>query len=257
MAMKNLPRDIQELIVGRLDPKSSARLRAVSRDMKEVVDAAHPPTGSYRKKTGRFQKRFSIRGMEKCAKKHAGHFMGMEDIHHHGRFQEFGHVVYKNLKKSYERNTLFRDFKSITAERTEEEHWNVTLRFFPEKASDHAFRLEMKKGWHEETKQKRSFRRRIIRLLKAWAGKNESYKETLRLARRRTVLYTDEEEQKHKDRLMDAIIVQTAVLHPADDPTRTIVGKDGAPLSLEQKIDALVKRCSTSIQTSKLLVRST
>ena len=248
--MKNLPRHIQELIADRLDPKSSARLRAVSRDMKEVVDATRPPTGSYQRKTGRYQKRFSIRGMKKCEQKHASHFGGMRDIRHHARFLEFGLIVYDELKKSYKRNTLLRDFKSITAERTEDEYWKEAIEIFPHLASDHTFRDEMTAGWHEETKNKRDFRRRVVRLIKLWARANESYTETLRLMRRRTVIYANADEQKNKDRLMDAIIVQTAVLHPADDPTQTIVGKDGAPLSIEQKIARVVKLCRTSVITS-------
>jgi hypothetical protein len=48
---------------------------------------------------------------------------------------------------------------------------------------------------------------------------------------------------------MDAIIVQTSVLHSADDPTRTILGKDGTPLSLEKKIENVVKKCMTSLKS--------
>lgn len=33
-----------------------------------------------------------------------------------------------------------------------------------------------------------------------------------------------------KDKLMDAIIVQASVLHPADDPTRPILNANGTPL---------------------------
>ena len=270
MAMKNLPRHIQELIANHLDPKSSARLRAVSREMKDVVDARRPPTGSYQRKTGRFQKRFSIKGFEKCKTKHAKHFTGMEDIRHFSHFMGFGHRHYSDLKKAYKRNTLFRDFKSITTDETEDMYWQDSIAIWPHMASDHAFRLEMKSAWRSSIKERRDFRRMVIRLLKLWARDNESYAETLRLVRRRTAIYTDEEEQKHKDRfvrrrtaiytdeeeqkhkdrLMDAIIVQSAVHHSADDPTKTIIGKDGAPLSLEKKIARIVKLCATSVSTS-------
>ncbi len=92
-------------------------------------------------------------------------------------------------------------------------------------------------------------------MLKVWAKTDGSYTETLKLVRRRKGTYTEEEEQKHKDRLMDAIIVQTAVLHPKDDPTRTIIGRNGTPLSLEKKIEMLVKKCSTHLTTTKTLAR--
>ena len=82
------------------------------------------------------------------------------------------------------------------------------------------------------------------------AKTNDVYAETLTLARRRVGGYTNSEEQHHKDRLMDALIVQTAAIHPADDPTRIILGKDGNPLSLDKKIDRVVKRCSTSLRTT-------
>lgn len=249
-SMKNLPRDVQVMIAERLDPKSSARLRAVSTEMKDVVNATRPPTGSYQKKTGRFQKRFSIRGMEKCAKKHVSHFQGTNALRHYSHFQEYGRMVYKRMKKSYERNTLFRDFRSITAAQTEAEHWHEMLQLFPEAdPSDDTLRRDMKKAWLEETREKKTFRRRVARLLRMWAADgNDTYAETLKLARRRVVPYTDDEERRHKDRLMDAIIVQTSVLHAADDPTKRILGNDGTPLSLDQKIALVVKACSTSVR---------
>ena len=169
MAMKNLPRHIQELIANHLDPKSSARLRAVSREMKDVVDARRPPTGSYQRKTGRFQKRFSIKGFEKCKTKHAKHFTGMEDIRHFSHFMGFGHRHYSDLKKAYKRNTLFRDFKSITTDETEDMYWQDSIAIWPHMASDHAFRLEMKSAWRSSIKERRDFRRMVIRLLKLWA----------------------------------------------------------------------------------------
>jgi hypothetical protein len=249
--MKNLPRDIQELIADRLDPKSSARLRAVSREMKEVVDATRPPTGSYRRTTGRFQKRFSKRGMSQCRVKHLQHFKVMEDDHHLSKIVEHVHMLYYDrLQKAYKKNTLFRDFKSIFSGQTEEEYWQEMINILPDMASDPAFRTGTKAAWIQETREIHDFRRRVVRLLKLWARENDVYTETLRLVRRRTAVYTKDEERCHKDRLMDAIIVQTAVVHLADDPTRTIIGRDGAPLSLEQKIARLVKLCTTSVMTS-------
>jgi hypothetical protein len=247
--MKNLPRDIQEMVVGHLDPKSMARLRTISKDMKRVVDATQPPTGSYKRRTGRFQKRFSLRGMEKCASKHKDHFMEMGYIHHYAHFQEFGIMNYKKMRKSYDRNTLFRDFKIITAEHTEDEHMETMLNMFQDMVLDQESRHWVHDAWIYDTKEKRKFRRRVIRLLKLWSKTNDTYIETLKLARRRTHQYTDAEERTHKDRLMDAIIVQTSVLHSADDPTRTILGKDGTPLSLEKKIENVVKKCMTSLKS--------
>ena len=253
--MKNLPRDIQEMIVARLDPKSSARLRTVSRDMKAVIDSTRPPTGSYQQKTGRFQKRFSIRGMEQCAKKQVDDFMGMEDVHYHRHFQEYGRSVYKKMKKSYEKNTLFRNFKVMMTSETEDEYWKKAIDIFPEMVSDTAFRDMMRESWQEDVRDKRTFRRRVVRLLKLWAENNQLYTETLKLVRRKKGTYTEEEERTHKDRLMDAIIVQTAVLHPKDDPTRTIMGKNGMPLSLDKKIEMLVKKCSTHLPTTTTRAR--
>jgi hypothetical protein len=249
--MKNLPDDVQGVILKSLDPKSTARLRATSKEMKTLVDDSQPPTGSYTRKTGRFQKRFSYKGMATCVKKHQGSFSDMADIQHHAEIQDFGWAMYRDFRAAYKRNTLFRDFRSLTRPQTQEEHWTQAVDIFPELKDDAAFRRDLKQGWIHETKEKTSFRRRVIRLLKAWAATDSRYKDTLALARRRTSPYTLQEEQTHKDRLMDAIIVQSALIHPADDPTRTMLDNQGKPMTLNQKIDAVVKKCRTTLHDQK------
>jgi hypothetical protein len=248
--MKNVPEDVQRLIIQKLDRKSSARLGATSKQMKRAVNSVKPPSGSYQKKTGRFQKRFSIKGMSKCSKKHASQFRDLEDIDYVGQFwvTGFGHMAYKTLKKSYARNTLFRDFRSITKDITKNEYWKDLVAKLPEVQHDSDAKADAAQSWYEETKEKKSFRRRVVRLLKMWAQEDASYKVPLQMARRRTQPYTEEEEARYKDKLMDAIIVQAAVLHPADDPTRTILGKNGKPLSLDNKVDMVVKTCTTMLK---------
>lgn len=249
--MKNLPSELQAGIIKTLDPKSKARLRATSKALKSVVDSTQPPTGSYSAKTGRFQKRFPLKGMTQCIKKHQDAFLDMDSIEHHDQFRDYGFMVYKDLKTSYDKNTLFRDFRTLTHEQTEDAYLKTVLDAFPNMKSDAEFRQMMKAAWHEETKQKVSYRRRVIRLLKAWTSTDARYKETLSLVRRRTATYTPSEEKAHKDRLMDAIIVQSAVLHPADDPTRTILNSRGHPMSLTDKINLVVKRCTSTLKEQK------
>jgi hypothetical protein len=251
--LNNLPEDMQREIVSRLDRRSSARLRATSKEMKGVVDSMVPRGGSYQKKTGKYQKRFSIKGMAKCARKHASHFMDLDDMKHHAHFGvvEYGTAVYKELKKAYGRNTLFADFRSLTAETTWETYWKDMKRHVPEVTQYADSKKLAKESWQEEVKQKRSFRRRVIRLLKLWAKSDKNYETPLSLARRRTAGYTDEEEAMYKDKLMDAIIVQTSILHPADDPTLEILGTDGKPLSLKQKVNMVVKQCRTMLKKNR------
>jgi len=212
-----------------------------------------PRGGSYQKKTGKYQKRFSIKGMAKCAKKHASHFMDLEDMQYHAHFGivEYGSIVYKELKKAYAKNTLFADFRSLTTETTWDAYWKDLVRHVPEVTQHTESKKYAKESWHEEVKQKRSFRRRVVRLLKLWAKADNTYKTPLSMARRRVMEYTQEEESTHKDKLLDAIIVQTAILHPADDPTLEILGPDGKPLSLKQKVDMVIKQCRTMLKKSK------
>lgn len=49
----------------------------------------------------------------------------------------------------------------------------------------------------------------------------------------------------HRDRLMDAIIVQSLVISHSDDPTKRMVNRAGRELTLNEKITRLVKNCSS------------
>jgi hypothetical protein len=242
--MKNLPRDIQAMIIGTLDPKSVARLRTVSKELKNVVDTSRPPTGSYEKKTGRFQKRFSEKHLDQCVRKQEKR-LAETGMLHHMRVEYYGFLNYKRMKAAYAKNTLLRVFKEISSSQTEDEFMHEMMRLLKCKEID---MNEWRNAWMEDNRQRKIFRRRVVRLLKAWSKTNATYVDTLMLVRKRNHLYTAAEEKAHKDRLMDAIIVQIAAAHKFDDPTRTILDSRGVPLTLDEKINAIVKKCTTCLK---------
>lgn len=251
--MKNLPKDIQEHIASTLDPKSRARLAAVSKDMKRAVNATGPPTGSYQKKSGRFQKRFGEKGMQSCLSKMDNAVresgitladMSVVEMYSTGR------MMWRVLKKSYKKNRLLEDFRHVLRQKTEPEFVNEILKTFPDLELDRSVREDLRQDWKDEKKHFKDYRRRVIRLIKAWAKTDARYRETLPLVRRRSKPYTTNEEKMHKDRLMDAIIVQTLVISHSDDPTKPIPRQDGTLMTLQEKIDRLVQRCQSRYSKS-------
>lgn len=249
--MKTLPRSLQEEIARRLDPKTAARMRSVSKEMKNVIDTTWGPTGSYQRKTGRFQKRFSVKGMFMCYVKHMDAFRKLGDYFRksYGIDLEF----FKSMKKSYKKNSLFRDFKSMTTVCTLDEYRAEVRRILRNDLAPSDYEDVVPELWKEKCQRKRDIRRRVIRLIKAWAQESPTspYADTLTLVRRRKVRYIPQEEREHKDRLMDAIIVQLIVQNPYDDPTRKILGKNGTPLSLDAKVSYVVRQCCTSLLDRK------
>lgn len=244
--MKNLPKEIQEHIASTLDPKSRARLRTVSREMKSAVNATELPTGSYQKKTGRFQKRFGEKGMHSCLSKMDNSVresgIALEDMSI-AEMYSTGRIMWRVLKKSYRKNRLLEDFRHVLREKTEPEFVKEMLDSIPGLELNRSVREDLRQEWKREKRHHKDYRRRVIRLIKAWAKTDKRYRETLELVRRRTKPYTLNEEKMHKDRLMDAIIVQTLVISHSDDPTKPIPRQDGTLMTLDEKINRLVKQC--------------
>jgi F-box domain len=61
-SMKNLPDDVQKVIVSKVDRKTAARLATTSKKMKSLVQETHPnlpKTLNYLKGTGKYQKQYS------------------------------------------------------------------------------------------------------------------------------------------------------------------------------------------------------
>jgi len=260
--MKNLPNELQEEIVRRLPRKDQAKVRAVSKDLKKAADRVAPPPGRYEIGTGRYQKRFALKSHATCAKKQYEEQSGKTFSNHYYRFDDdfAGNYLfeeYKALKKAYGNNTLFKTFRETTAHQSKrafvdaamgvfEQHYDPDF-FSPEEIREASatFRREMGAQWKESMKIREMLRRRVTRLLSQWSAEDSSYVDALHLARRRTVPYTAEEEKKYKDKLMDAIIVQTAVLHGADDPTLPQRNQQGKLMSLSEKVQRVIKFCSS------------
>jgi len=260
--MKNLPNELQEEIVRRLPRKDQAKARAVSKDLKKAADRVAPPPGRYDAGTGRYQKRFGLKSHAMCARKQYEEHTGRTFSNHYYRFEDdfAGNYLfqeYKALKKAYGNNTLFKTFRDTTAHQSKrafvddamgvfEQHYDPDF-FSPEEIREASatFRREMGSQWKESMKIREMLRRRVTRLLSQWSAEDSSYVDALHLARRRTVPYTAEEEKAHKDKLMDAIIVQTAVLHGADDPTLPQRNQHGKLMSLSEKVQRVIKFCSS------------
>lgn len=259
--MKNLPNEMQEEIVRRLPRKDQAKARAVSKDLKKAADRVAPAPGRYDAGTGRYQKRFGLKSHAMCARKQYEEHTGRTFSNHHYRFEDdfrgnYLFQEYKALKKAYGNNTLFKTFRDTTAHQSKrafvddamgvfEQHYDPEF-FSPEEIREASttFRREMGAQWKESMKIREMLRRRVTRLLSQWSAEDSSYNTAVHLARRRTVPYTAEEEKAHKDKLMDAIIVQTAVLHGADDPTLPQRNQQGKLMSLSEKVQRVIKFCS-------------
>ena len=65
-----LPNELQGLIIKKLDTKSKANLRVASTDMRRAVDDVEPPTGSYERRSGRYQSFWTEKRRLKCHRKH-------------------------------------------------------------------------------------------------------------------------------------------------------------------------------------------
>jgi len=246
--MQNLPWEMHAEIAKRLDPKSRARLRTVSKEMKEAVDASQPPTGSYQHRTGRFQGRFANKGMYKCMRRvrNALDGAGMTDADFSAlEFFSIGRLMWHDMKKSYRKNTILHDFRQKMQPKTIDDLLKEVREIFPGIEVTRELKKDLMTDLRNEQRQQREYRRRVVRLLKAWSETDHRYTETLHLVRSWKHVYTDLEESMHRDRLMDAIIVQSLVISHSDDPTKRMVNQSGRELTMDQKINRLVKNCSS------------
>ena len=246
--MQNLPWELQAEVAKKLDPKSRARLRTVSKEMKEAVNITQPPTGSYQRRTGRFQGRFAHKGMYKCMRKvrKALDDGGMTNADFSVlEFFSIGRIMWHAMKKSYGKSTMLHDFRKKMEPKTLDELLKEVKDVFPDIEVTAELKKDLKADLRNEQRQQREYRRRVVRLLKAWSQTDDRYKETLHLVRSWKHKYTKIEESMHRDRLMDAIIVQSLVISQSDDPTKRMVNRVGRVLTLDEKINRLVKNCSS------------
>lgn len=248
MVLQNLPWELQAEVAKKLDPKSRALLRTVSKEMKNAVDISQPPTGSYKKRTGRFQGRFAHKSMYKCMRKVRKSLdnAGMTNVDFSAlEFFSIGTIMWHDLRKSYDKNSILRDFRKKLEARTMDDLLRDVKDVFPNIEITAELKKDLQRDLRNEQRQRREYKRRVTRLLKAWASTDPRYLETLHMVRRRTHEYTKLDETMHRDRLMDAIIVQSLVISHSDDPTKRLFTKNGRELSIKEKVDRLVRNCST------------
>ena len=259
LRLGDLPRDVQEKIFEKLDPKSRKRMSVTSKEMQNVIRASEPPTGSYIKKTGRFQRVFSIRKRQRCKRKIL-RSLNLKDWWDQIRWDE-NDITYETLRSvlwpNYEyffglryyylKNCLLKQFR----EKTKLEKFSDVLENAKKiEAEWEDFTLtndvikDMKKQEKQLQTEKIRFRRSVIRLIRQWSEEEPSYKETLKLLRRRKKPYKKSEETSHRDRLMDAILVQTLVPFVDQDPTRVQLKPNGTPYTLKEKVNKIVRLCS-------------
>jgi hypothetical protein len=149
------------------------------------------------------------------------------------------------MKKSYSKNTLLHDFREKLQPKTLEDLLKDVKDVFPDIEVTAELKKDLRADLRNESRQQREYRRRVIRLLKAWSATDSRYKETLHLARSWKHKYTDIEESMHRDRMMDAIIVQSLVISHSDDPTKRMLSQSGREMTIAEKVNRLVESCSS------------
>jgi hypothetical protein len=242
--MKDLPREIQLMIIEKLDPKSNARLRATSKSLRGAVDST-ASFGSYQKKTGRFQKRFSNEGMYSCMDKieqkirDAGidRWVDFSDLEFHSHRR----ILWMVFKRAYAKNKLLTVFREELRLKSLEEDIQSLQAMFSDMVVTEEDREDIHQSLKFDWRLQKDYRRRVLRLLKAWSVSDPRYRETSHLLRKGTHRYSTQEEMAHRDRLMDAIIVQSLLILFSDDPSKPRVKQNGTEMTLQEKFDRLVK----------------
>jgi len=253
--MNTLSHDQIRTIVSKMDPVSKARFMATSKEFRNIVKSMSPPTGSYEDRTGRFQNIYSMESYDDCVslihndvEKESGIVFDTEfSILDQGGE---GFAYMQLLKHPYENNHLFTSFRNTFKKHDQKVLIRHVREVFPDMSSNNNLN-EINEYAHHVQLVHSQYRRRILRLLKAFAKENPVYKETLALLRRRSKPYTTREEKDHKDRLMDAILIIALVFLSSDDPTKERYTQNGKKMTLNEKISRLIKRCIKNNKNNK------
>lgn len=234
--------DIKREIATRLDPKSAARMRAVSTEWKRAVNETHGPTGSYSRKSGRFQKQFSAKNFFRCESKikdstTAEPASGVKTP----EFAEHARFMHALLTAAYKNKKLLLTFRESPKDLDGIRKQFRFDRFDPAK---HDMRV-VDGAVNAFSRWRRDLHRRVVKLIKAWARHDSRYRDTVKIVRRRTKPYTLQEEMKHRDRVMDAILVQLLARLRCDDPAKPAYDPSGDIIPLNDRVRMLVKECTS------------
>ena len=239
--LNKIPNELQAIVVSKLDPKSKAKLRSVSKEMKRAVDDTVPPTGSYRNKTGRFQSFWTKKRREQCSWTKIGVVTAGTTMHPEGYVTvdcDMCEIVTEECIKHYKKNRLVEILRIMRTETPEEfAHFFVTyydLDPYTDMAWDRMIR---------DLRHQKQYLRRVTRLIKQWGKTDTRYAETYHIIMRRKGLYTPYEERMHADRIMDALLVQYIAGLAALDVTKAAYTSKGRERTLSEKVKYVTGLC--------------
>lgn len=247
--LDSLPNELQGLIISKLDTKSKAKLRVASTEMRRAVDNVEPPTGSYERKSGRFQSFWLKKNRQRCHDKLGIVTNDARSKHGYGRAKVNGFIdhVFDECVKYYRRSTLMGIIHVMRTE-TPDEFVHFFVKYYrgdvnSEQAWDHLM---------EDLRDQKEFLRRVTRLIKQWGKTDKRYAETYHLIMRRKeilksgdvkIFCTPYEERMHKDRFMDAMIVQYVAAISNIDVTKPGYTVKGRERTLSEQIKYVTGLC--------------
>ena len=247
--LNKLPNELQSLVISKLDPKSKSKLRGVSTEMRRAVDNVEPPTGSYERKSGRFQSFWTKKRREKCHYKH-----GVITTDKHAK-SGYGHAklnsmvgkVFDECVKYYKTSSLM-NILHVMRNETPDEFIHFFVKYY------HGD-LDSEQSWDhlmEDLRDQKEYLRRVTRLIKQWGKTDKRYAETYHLIMRRKeifksgdtkIFYTPYEERMHKDRVMDALLIQYIGAIVLVDPTKPGYTSTGRKRDLSEQVKYVTGLC--------------
>lgn len=244
-----LPNELQGLIIKKLDTKSKAKLRVASTEMRRAVDNVEPPTGSYERRSGRYQSFWTEKRRLKCHRKHDHITSDRYSKLGYGRARVNGFInhVFDECMRDYKRSSLLAIFKIMRSETPEE-----FVYFFKSYYLGDLNGPRVGEYMHRDLYEQKEFLRRVTRLIKQWGKTDKRYAETYHLIMRRKklttinnidVFYTPYEERMHKDRIMDALLVQYIAAIVNIDVTKPGYTKSGRKRTLSEQIKYVTGLC--------------
>ena len=242
--LDTLANELQALTISSLAPKDAARLRAVSKEMRRAVNDIVPPTGCYRKKSGRFQRFFDLKkrkqieiyreckGRDQDREYQVGVVGGYKDD-----VSKWMMTTSRELTGDYANKKLLEQYRKRMnmSPEFQHEYWK---RVIPEMTRESA-----QVSYHKERHRNAIFRRRVLRLVRMWEATDRRYAGLTAMIRRTKRPYTPYEEHMYADRLMDAIIVTQIAAVFRTDVTKPIVTRRGRELTLDEKIKLVTDKC--------------
>ena len=237
--LNTLPNELQGLIISQLDTKSKAKLRTVSTEMRRAVDDVEPPTGSYERKSGRFQSFWTKKRRSQCHYKH-GIITNRHSKPGYGHAPVNGMVglVFDECMKDYKNSSLLGVLRVMRTETPNEFAHFFLQYYYGDPYTDQAWAV-----LNENLKEQKEYLRRVTRLIKQWGETDKRYAETYHLIMKRTGLYTPYEERMHKDRIMDALLVQYIGAIVNIDPTKPGYTSSGRKRDVSEQVRYVTGLC--------------